>query len=84
MLEDDKDKKLPASRVFSLAIQYLKDDLISTCLDRLKKSNMTLDDIELQWVLTVPAIWNDAAKQFMREAAEAVTVLTYNMLETAR
>jgi len=27
---------------------------------------------EIHWVLTVPAIWNDAAKQFMREAAEAV------------
>jgi hypothetical protein len=27
---------------------------------------------DIHWVLTVPAIWNDAAKQFMREAAEEV------------
>ena len=27
---------------------------------------------EINWVLTVPAIWSDAAKQFMREAAVEV------------
>jgi len=31
------------------------------------------DDID--WVLTVPAIWNDSSKQFMREAAEMVGFL---------
>ena len=25
---------------------------------------------DIRWVLTVPAIWSDAAKQFMREAAQ--------------
>jgi len=29
-------------------------------------------DSDYHWVLTVPAIWEDAAKQFMREAAEKV------------
>jgi len=29
-------------------------------------------DTDYHWVLTVPAIWEDAAKQFMREAAEKV------------
>ena len=27
---------------------------------------------DINWVLTVPAIWSDAAKQFMREAAVEV------------
>ena len=27
---------------------------------------------DIKWVLTVPAIWSDAAKQFMREAAVEV------------
>jgi molecular chaperone DnaK (HSP70) len=31
---------------------------------------VTEDDIS--WVLTVPAIWSDAAKQFMKEAAVKV------------
>lgn len=38
-----------------------------------------LDDVK--WVLTVPAIWDDAAKQFMREAAnEVMCSLTYSVL----
>jgi len=27
---------------------------------------------DISWVLTVPAIWSDGSKQFMREAAEMV------------
>ena len=30
---------------------------------------------DVQWVLTVPAIWKPAAKQFMREAAYKVSHL---------
>lgn len=30
-------------------------------------------ETDIAWVLTVPAIWNDGAKQFMREAAEMVS-----------
>ena len=32
-----------------------------------------LEEQDIHWVLTVPAIWNDVAKQFMREAAEEVS-----------
>ena len=28
----------------------------------------------IRWVLTVPALWTDAGKQFMRDAAEEVTI----------
>jgi hypothetical protein len=31
-----------------------------------------IDPRDINWVLTVPAIWSDAAKQFMREAAVEV------------
>ncbi|XP_045204106.2 heat shock 70 kDa protein 12A-like [Mercenaria mercenaria] len=68
MLDDATEKKLPAKTVFSLSIQYLKDDLLSMSKQRLSDGGLKIEDIH--WVLTVPAIWNDAAKQFMREAAE--------------
>ena len=29
----------------------------------------------IKWVITIPAIWNDKAKQFMREAAFEVSLL---------
>jgi hypothetical protein len=32
-------------------------------------------ETDIHWVLTVPAIWKDNAKQFMREAAQQVFVL---------
>lgn len=67
LLEDVSGKKLPAKTVFSLSIKYLKDDLIESSRGRIAGGGLKYEDIA--WVLTVPAIWNDAAKQFMREAA---------------
>jgi len=71
--------------VFSLAIGYLRQDLLDTCNRKLKEDKKdqgqkdagpkiegTLTSKDARWVLTVPAIWNDVAKQFMREAAEKV------------
>jgi molecular chaperone DnaK (HSP70) len=70
MLEDETGKMLPAKSVFSLAIEFLKKDLLEECHKQLA-DDLSEDDIK--WVLTVPAIWNDGAKQFMREAAEQVS-----------
>lgn len=59
---------MKAMKVFSSAIGYLKDHMWATCemqLSGIKNSDIT-------WVLTVPAIWNDSSKQFMREAAKKV------------
>ena len=33
---------------------------------------LNLDESHIRWVLTVPAIWNEKAKQFMRMAAVEV------------
>jgi hypothetical protein len=30
---------------------------------------------DIRWVLTVPAIWSDAAKQFMRKSANLVNTI---------
>ncbi|CAH1264037.1 HSPA12B [Branchiostoma lanceolatum] len=59
-IEDVNGKKLPALDVFAHALRYLKDHM-------LKATTLKNDDI--CWVLTVPAIWDDSAKQFMRQAA---------------
>ena len=34
---------------------------------------------EIRWVLTVPAIWSDAAKQFMRKSANLVITILYKI-----
>ena len=35
---------------------------------------------EVRWVITVPAIWRQQAKQFMREAAYQVVVMVVGMM----
>lgn len=55
--------------VFSLSIQYLKDHF----LNKIREQIAELDIDDISWVLTVPAIWSDGAKQFMRSSAEKVS-----------
>jgi len=62
-------KPMQALTVFSLAIRYLKEHL----MEKIQKGVMgMIPDEDLYFVLTVPAIWDDPSKQFMREAAEQV------------
>ena len=61
---------LPALLVFSKVIWYLRNDFLETAKSRICEGG--LKDAEVLWVLTVPAIWNDVSKQFMREAANKV------------
>lgn len=58
--------------VFSYSIQYLKDHLLEKLFSSNLGDKVTVDDIN--FVLTVPAIWDDTAKMFMREAAIEVRV----------
>ncbi|XP_071124995.1 heat shock 70 kDa protein 12A-like [Mytilus edulis] len=64
--EDDvnKRKKMKAVKVFAAVIRFLRD----TLLDALMTSGEECKNI--QWVITVPAIWDLRAKQFMRECAK--------------
>lgn len=61
---------MEAMKVFSAAIGYLKDHMLTTC----KKQLTDIQQSDIKWVLTVPAIWTDSSKQFMREAAEKVYI----------
>jgi molecular chaperone DnaK (HSP70) len=63
---------MDALTVFSLSIKYLKDHL----LGMLKGSFSGVEEKDITWVITVPAIWNDSAKKFMRKAAEKVIVFS--------
>jgi len=47
--------------------RYLKEEADKLLFEPLKQSQ--IGKWETHWVITVPAIWNDAAKQFMTEAA---------------
>lgn len=65
VLRDEKGLEMPAMDVFTASIKYLKDHMIRVC----KSADTGVNTDDIHWVITVPAIWSDSAKQFMREAA---------------
>ena len=72
LLRDIKGKEMLAIDVFSAAVKYLKDRV----LQELKRKEIKIQNKNnIKWVLTVPGIWDDLAKQFMRDAAEMVLII---------
>jgi len=69
-IEAANGKHVKASTIFAHAIKFMKDEAIKVISDETGDEKFKADDI--QWVLTVPAIWTPRAKQFMREAAYEV------------
>ena len=49
----------------------MKDEALSILAS--ETGDRDFNVLDIQWVLTVPAIWTPRAKQFMREAAYEVT-----------
>ena len=64
-IKDAEGKSMQAHEVFVHVIAYLKERI----LNEVRAQNNDINDDCIQYVLTVPAIWSDAAKQLMREAA---------------
>ncbi|XP_036681575.1 heat shock 70 kDa protein 12B isoform X4 [Balaenoptera musculus] len=65
-LEAVNGKKMPALEVFAHALRFFKEH----ALQELRDQCPSLPEKDtVRWVLTVPAIWKQPAKQFMREAA---------------
>lgn len=67
-MEDETGKSMKALDVFSSAIQYLKNHLQNLLIEQGMKDREEVME-KVRWVLTVPAIWTDPAKEFMMEAA---------------
>lgn len=60
---------MPAIEVFSAGIKFLKGHLFEHFKDRIPY----MRNSDINWVLTIPAIWDETAKKFMRESAERVS-----------
>lgn len=73
MIKDVTGKEMKAMDVFSICIKYLKNAMLSEMNLQLAEGQIIENDID--FVLTVPAIWGDEAKLFMREAAIKVSCL---------
>ncbi|CAC5392283.1 unnamed protein product [Mytilus coruscus] len=65
MLEDINGREMKASDVFACCIEYIKNKVFK----RAEEAVRGLKEEQVHWMITVPAIWNESARQFMREAA---------------
>ncbi|XP_048160566.1 heat shock 70 kDa protein 12B [Corvus hawaiiensis] len=65
-LEAVNGKKMLALEVFAHALRFFKQHAVQELKDQCPSLP---ENDAIRWVLTVPAIWKQPAKQFMREAA---------------
>ncbi|XP_069106438.1 heat shock 70 kDa protein 12A-like [Argopecten irradians] len=63
-IKDETGQTFCAKQVFTESIRYLRDKLLKEI-----ETRNPMKIIDIHWVLTVPAIWTEPAKQFMHEAA---------------
>ena len=70
-VETGNDKHMRALDVFKYFIQYLYTRALEVIEEKTGDEDFGGNDVQL--ILTVPAIWKPAAKQFMREAAYQVS-----------
>lgn len=69
--KDKTGKEFNALKLFTFCIHYLTNSLLDDIHNNIKvKESVSLSDIE--FVITVPAIWDDTARMFMIEASKAV------------
>nr|XP_025040258.1 heat shock 70 kDa protein 12A-like isoform X2 [Pelodiscus sinensis] len=62
-------KKVKALEIFAYALQFFKEQALKELSDQ---AGSDFENSEVRWVITVPAIWKQPAKQFMRQAAYKV------------
>ncbi|XP_069015347.1 heat shock 70 kDa protein 12B isoform X1 [Embiotoca jacksoni] len=65
-LEAVNGRKVRAIEVFAHALRFFREHTLKEVKDQ---SSSVLEGEEIRWVITVPAVWRQPAKQFMREAA---------------
>ena len=58
-------REMPLMRVISASLNFIAEKAIEKLQEQVGKVIKT----KIRWVLTVPALWNEEHKQFMRRAA---------------
>ncbi|OWF39789.1 Heat shock 70 kDa protein 12B [Mizuhopecten yessoensis] len=74
-ITDEAGRLFPAKKVFAESIRYLRNEVVAT----IEKRNPMKNKDMIHWVLTIPAIWTEPAKQFMREAATEAGIPTADL-----
>ena len=78
VINDVAGTPVPAMKVFGASIKALKNHLFLMLAER----GFEIEQKDIRWVLTVPAMWSDAAKQFMRKSANLVNTIYTKLTRT--
>ncbi|XP_026017346.1 heat shock 70 kDa protein 12A-like [Astatotilapia calliptera] len=73
-IEAANGRSMKALKVFTEALRHLKEDALKFISENAGGKQFIASDFT--WVVTVPAIWDPSAKQFMREAATQAGIVT--------
>ena len=68
LFDDNKRRSMLTLTVFSESIKYFKDHFLRNT----RNAGLNFREDEIHWVLTIPAIWKNDSKQFMRESTKKV------------
>lgn len=68
-------KEMSCIIVIAACIEHIKEK----AKERIKQMNERIEDNDIHWVITVPAIWSEHARQFMIKAAEKTGIETDNL-----
>jgi molecular chaperone DnaK (HSP70) len=58
-------REMPLSKVISESLRFIADKAMEKLTEQVGK----IVKAKIRWVLTVPALWSEEHKQFMRQAA---------------
>ena len=77
-IEDIDGRSVTAMKVFVTSIRALMHHLFLMFTER----GVEIESKDIRLVLTVPAIWSDAAKQFIRKSANLVNTIYTKLTRT--
>ncbi|XP_053404964.1 heat shock 70 kDa protein 12A-like [Mercenaria mercenaria] len=68
LIHDTEGRSKKATDVFSIVIGHLKSLVINSIKSKVVDTSF---ESKIEWMLTIPAVWPDSARQFMRQAPQA-------------
>lgn len=71
-------REMPLMKVISETLRYIADKAIEKLKDQLGEEIVKKE--KLRWVLTVPALWSEKMKMFMRKAAVEAGIVKIGIL----
>lgn len=71
-------KSQTALVLFAHSLSHFKRLAISELKERCAEQKSVPQESDIRWVVTVPAIWKQSARQLMREAAYEVRFYYFN------